>query len=64
MKIEKALKLRVGQQVNYPADRGSPPGTGNISHVGTQVHKNIHGREYIWVTVKGGGVWPSNRLVG
>lgn len=58
-------KAVVGKRVKCPADRGDAPYTGTITQVGTEVHKNIKGVEYVWVTVKGShhsSVWPSNRL--
>lgn len=65
MKIEQAKSLKRGDTVAYPADRGSPAGTGKVESIGTEVHKTIAGNEYIWVTVRLFGhnaAWPSNRL--
>lgn len=55
----------VGKIVKCPPDRGDARYSGKITQVGTEVHKNIRGVEYVWVTVKGpyhSSVWPSNRL--
>lgn len=65
MDIQKATKLKVGDIVRFPADRGEPSGSGKIAHISTDVNKNIHGIDYVWVTVNVGQhntVWPSNRL--
>lgn len=68
MEINKAKELVYGKQVHCPADRGDPAYMGVVRHVSTDVNKNIHGVEYVWVTVSkvGNGqtshVWPSNRL--
>jgi len=65
MHIKKALELKINQIVNYPADRGESAGTGKIRSMSKTINKNIHGVEYIWVTVQMFGksaVWPSNRL--
>ena len=65
MDINKAQSLKIGQTVHFPSDRGDPAGSGCVKHVSETVNKNIHGTEYIWVTVDTGGhasVWPSNRL--
>lgn len=63
MKIEKALKLKVGDVVQFPPVRGNPGGFSKIKWVGPKtINKNIYGSEYIWVTLYSGGVWPTNRL--
>lgn len=67
MNIEQAKKLKVGDRVNCPEDRGAPAFIGKVASVGPNVSTNINGEEYVWVTVKGphgfsAGVWPSNRL--
>lgn len=65
MDIDKAKELKRGARVACPADRGSGPFTGTVTHVGVAVHKSLAGVEYIWVHVRGFGseaVWPSNRL--
>lgn len=64
MKIEKALKLKVGDVVQFPPDRGSPGGFSKITFIGAnqEIKKNMHGKEYIWVNLQCGGVWPTNRL--
>jgi hypothetical protein len=58
------MKLpEVGQIVSYPSDRGNPPGTAKVQHVGSIVQKNIHGVPFVWVYLGNGyGVWPSHRL--
>jgi hypothetical protein len=58
-------KLKVGEFVEYPEDRGAPKGIGKIISFGSKEYKNIYGVLYVWVTVKGPvreSVWPSNRL--
>lgn len=66
MTIEQAKELKIGDRVTYPPDRGDKAGTGKVKHIGTNVQTNIHGDQYVWVTVhkngKSCGVWPSNRL--
>ena len=64
MKIEKAKKLKIGDIVGYPPDGGKPGGFSKIKYApeNPTVHKNIHGVEYIWVSLECGGMWPSNRL--
>jgi len=64
MEIEKALTLKVGDFVWYPKDRGEPGGMSEITSVSENptIYKNIYGIEYIWVNLKIGGVWPTNRL--
>lgn len=67
MNIGQARQLRIGQRVNYPADRGSPAGQGIVTHVGEGAAQNIYGEHYLWVSLrdssgKSCGVWPSNRL--
>ena len=66
MDIEEALKLKKGDRVYYPPDRGDPKGYGIVHTTPKKrVYENIHGRQYIWVSVHTVGktsVWPSNRL--
>lgn len=64
MNIEEAKKLKVGDVVQYPPDRGDPGGYSKVKHVtgNPTVYKNIHDVEYIWVSLECGGLWPSNRL--
>lgn len=67
MKIEQAKRLQYGSTVHCPADRGEAPYAGVVRYIGLDVFKNIHGVEYVWITVsrKHGAsshVWPSNRL--
>lgn len=66
MDIKSAKALLWGSTVHYPEDRGEPAGSGRVVNVGTVVHKNIHGVEYIWVVVRyhkwREATWPSNRL--
>lgn len=63
MKIEEALKLKVGDVVYFPPDRGDPGGYSTVKFIGAnqEIKKNIYGVEYIWVTLVR-GVWPTNRL--
>ncbi len=64
MNIEKAKRLKVGDVVGYPSDRGNPGGFSKVKYVPENpvVYKNIHDVEYIWVSLECGGLWPSNRL--
>lgn len=64
MHIDKAIKLKVGDTVVYPSDRGIQGGTSKVRHVpqNPTVQKNMLGHEFIWITLESGGVWPSNRL--
>lgn len=67
MNIERAKKLRRGDTVFCPADRGDKAYTGQVTHVGAlgSVSHNHDGQAYIWVEVQGPhhkSVWPSNRL--
>jgi hypothetical protein len=69
MQIAQARRLGIGQRVAYPADRGQPAGTGVVVFVGDTAARNIHGTEYLWITVRDTvrhhrAVWPSNRLSG
>jgi hypothetical protein len=57
MKIEDARKLKVGDMVK--TDEG---GDGDISHIGESTCVNVNSTKYCWITLKAGGVWPSNRL--
>ena len=54
--------IQVGQHIAYPADRGMPAGAGAIRFISPAVSTNIHGVQFVWVTIQGGGVWPSHRL--
>lgn len=68
MKIEDAQKLKHGDRVVCPADRGEPSYTGAVSgelHRVALINTTANGDQYVWVSVKGFGkksVWPSNRL--
>jgi len=68
MNIDQARKLKFGQLVKCPADRGSPAFTGTVRSedcATAQSNENLSGEVYIWVTVSHRGiksVWPSNRL--
>lgn len=63
MNVQLALKLKVGQRVYFPADRGSQAGNGIVANVGTTINKSFSGAEYVWVgLLDAKGVWPSNRL--
>lgn len=68
MEIARALKLKPGQMVSCPADRGSAPFSGNVSFgfIPGEIQYNLAGAAYVWVPVSGplgsAGVWPSNRL--
>ena len=59
--------MEVGFRVYCPADRGEKGYWGTITHIGDELHKNIHGVAYRWITVrcsdgKSAHVWPSHRL--
>lgn len=68
MDIEKALKLKRGDIVYCPADRGNPNFCGTVASDITDktISKNIKGYKYIWIEVLTPfghkSVWPSNRL--
>lgn len=65
MTPDQAKRLQYGSQVHCPEDRGDRAYFGIVRHIGTEVHKNIHGVEYVWITVSDKGrssTWPSNRL--
>jgi hypothetical protein len=69
VQIAQARRLTVGQRVAYPADRGQAAGTGVVVFIDDTPARNIHGTEYLWVTVRDivrhhRAVWPSNRLSG
>jgi hypothetical protein len=66
LKIEKARKLKVGDYVSCPADRGDQAYRGQVTHVDGSEYENGNGDPYKWITVKNPwgweSVWPSNRL--
>lgn len=67
MEIGKARLLKVGQLVNYPADRGDKAGQGRVVAVSEGAAQNIYGKHYLWVSLRDSlgkslGVRPSNRL--
>lgn len=68
MKIEQARKLKYGQTVHCPADRGEKAFTGTVrsEDCATSPSHLTHRQEcFIWVEVQGPhhkSVWPSNRL--
>lgn len=62
MNIERAKKLKAGNIVRFPEDRGSPAGVDRVKHVGESVAETVSGTEYVWITTYLNGVWPSNRL--
>lgn len=69
MNLSRAKTLVIGQNVSFPEDMEKPAGSGKIESIGTEIQKNIHGKEYIWVSVKDNAsfatsVWPTNRLGG
>lgn len=69
MNIERALKLKPGDKVSCPADRGDPAFTGTVTHANANSKEICKmadtGVEYVWVEVQGPyhkSLWPSNRL--
>lgn len=66
MTPEQARKLKVGDTVKFPEDRGEPAGSGRVTHVSDmEPALNIKGTPYIWVTVAAlnkRSVWPSNKI--
>ena len=68
MNIEQARKLKYGQTVHCPADRGEPAYTGTVRSedcATCAAHLDNNAKQYIWIEVQGAGkksVWPSNRL--
>jgi hypothetical protein len=67
MHIDQALRLRPGQVVRWPEDRGQEAYSGRIDHKSDEVSETYDGKtKYIWVSVRHprghASVWPSNRL--
>lgn len=69
MNIECAKKLKVGDVVYFPADRGDAGGNGKVTYISpNQEECEAYGtkEKYIWVSVQRHpgcvAVWPSNRL--
>lgn len=67
MNIDQARKLRPGDTVACPADRGEAAFQGKVTSIDVDAvpSRTPDGTEYIWVEVKGPwhkSVWPSNRL--
>lgn len=70
MNIERARKLKPGDMVHCPPDRGEPGYFGTVCKGALpeeETKKNIHGDEYVWIVVTGHSglsrhMWPSNRL--
>lgn len=70
MELADARKLKYGDRVRCPADRGDPAyeGTVRSSDCNTKALSSHMGKEFIWVLVQQPGprgyrsVWPSNRL--
>lgn len=64
----KAKKLKRGDTVHFPEDRGEPAGCGTVQLDTSDniVYTNIYKDEYVWVNVKYSNgrkaLWPSNRL--
>lgn len=63
----KPSEVKIGAIVHCPADRGDAPYTSRVVHIDPTSNKNIHGVEYVWVTVHRSDthtnhVWPSHRL--
>ena len=68
MKIEEARKLKLGDRVWCPADRGNPAFTGTVDYLsGIEASHPSSNGPFLWVGVAAsngtrGGHWPSNRL--
>ena len=67
MKVKRALRLKKGDRVPYPADAWSKKcasvGTVKQDCAGSGISTDLNGIEYIWVSLGPfAGVWPSNRL--
>ncbi len=63
MTVGQAKKLKIGDYVNFPSDRGNKAGKGKVVSVSEGINKNIDNVEYVWVGLENPcGVWPSNRL--
>lgn len=67
MSIDQALKLKIGDVVYCPADRGDSAYRGkvHVTPINPTICTNIYNVKYIWLNVYHGGVvtvWPSNRL--
>ena len=52
MDIKQALKLKVGDTVQYPADSPYQAGAGVIDYLTYDVNSSFFGHEYLWVSVK------------
>jgi hypothetical protein len=68
VRVDQAKKLKYGQRVSCPPDRGSAGFTGTVRTENLDqaiVNNHPNGGDYIWVEVMGPthkSVWPSNRL--
>ena len=63
MKIERALKLKKDEVVWYPADSGNKAGLAVVKSVSPVIQHTKKDIPFVWVHLKEGGTWPSNRLV-
>ena len=65
MDIKKALQIKTGTMVHYPADRGSPAGCAkavqDVTHSG-EYSTTFDGKPYVLVNLGSHGCWPSTRL--
>lgn len=66
MNIERALRIKRGERVACPPDRGDKGYMGEVVHTSPIIATNRDGTEYIWIQVQHPdghkSVWPSNRL--
>lgn len=67
MHIEKARKLKPGDRVHYPANRGDRAGYGTVRWVETGESVRFDGVLFKWVEVympaeRHASMWPSCRL--
>jgi len=64
MDIKQALKLKPGDRVTYPPDRGDAGGSATVKGISDNtVNTSFQGQKYIWVSLnEQPSIWPSNRL--
>lgn len=64
MDLQRALKLKPGDLVACPPDRGGPGFAGRVAAGFTpgDIQRNHAGAAFIWAQLVSGGLWPSNRL--
>jgi len=63
MDVRQALKLKKGDKIRYPEDRGTQGGQATVTKdcKNYKLRKAISGEMYIMIPTDN-GVWPSNRI--